>query len=160
MDQVKVFAFVEQNKEFLFPNEICSEMDVENALLEAPDHVGLPAGNNAFRSPSTFQLISIFLGPLGIDRLYLGEFGKAFLKYITFGGLGIWWIADMISAKKRCRTYNCKKLLTAVQSPSSFAQTGDFDSKLDNILASAKNIAPAAKKLAQSAKNFTDSFDD
>ena len=160
MDPVRIFAFVEQNKEFLFPNEICSEMDVENALLAVPDQVGLPEGDSSFRNPSTFQLISIFLGPLGIDRLYLKEFAKFFVKYITFGGFGIWWIVDMISAKKRCRTYNCKKLLTAVQNPSAFAQTEGFDNKLDNILASAKNIAPAAKKLAQSAKKFTDSFDD
>lgn len=41
-------------------------------------------------------LLSIFLGPLGIDRFYLGYTGKGILKLITGGGLGIWWLIDII----------------------------------------------------------------
>jgi TM2 domain-containing membrane protein YozV len=41
-------------------------------------------------------ILSIFLGGLGIDRFYLGYTGKGILKLITGGGLGIWWLIDLI----------------------------------------------------------------
>jgi hypothetical protein len=41
-------------------------------------------------------LLSIFLGSLGIDRFYLGYTGLGILKLITCGGLGVWWLIDLI----------------------------------------------------------------
>ncbi len=41
-------------------------------------------------------LLSIFLGSLGVDRFYLGHIGTGIVKLITFGGLGIWWLIDVI----------------------------------------------------------------
>jgi TM2 domain-containing membrane protein YozV len=41
-------------------------------------------------------LLSIFLGSLGIDRFYMGYIGTGILKLITLGGIGIWWLIDLI----------------------------------------------------------------
>lgn len=41
-------------------------------------------------------LLSLFVGELGVDRFYLGYTGTGILKLITFGGLGIWWLIDLI----------------------------------------------------------------
>ena len=41
-------------------------------------------------------LICIFLGGLGIHRFFVGKTGTGILMLVTIGGLGIWWIIDII----------------------------------------------------------------
>ena len=41
-------------------------------------------------------LLCFFVGFLGIHRFYVGKAGTGFLQIITFGGLGIWVLIDLI----------------------------------------------------------------
>jgi len=41
-------------------------------------------------------VMSVVFGALGVDRFIMGKIGTGILKLITFGGLGIWWLVDVI----------------------------------------------------------------
>jgi hypothetical protein len=41
-------------------------------------------------------IMSIIFGWIGVDRFMMGKIGTGILKLITFGGLGIWWLIDLI----------------------------------------------------------------
>jgi len=41
-------------------------------------------------------IMSVFFGMIGVDRFIMGKIGTGILKLITFGGLGIWWLVDVV----------------------------------------------------------------
>jgi len=41
-------------------------------------------------------IMSVIFGSLGVDRFIMGKIGTGILKLITFGGLGVWWLVDVI----------------------------------------------------------------
>lgn len=47
-----------------------------------------------FKDPTTALLISIFVGPYGIDRFYIGDTGMGVGKLLTCGGFMVWTIVD------------------------------------------------------------------
>ncbi|MCL5018736.1 MAG: TM2 domain-containing protein [Candidatus Pacearchaeota archaeon] len=41
-------------------------------------------------------VMSVVFGSLGVDRFIMGKVGTGILKLITFGGIGIWWLIDVV----------------------------------------------------------------
>jgi len=41
-------------------------------------------------------IMSIIFGWIGVDRFMMGKVGTGLLKLFTLGGLGLWWIIDII----------------------------------------------------------------
>jgi len=41
-------------------------------------------------------LLSIFFGWCGADRFYIHRYKGAWLKLCSLGGLGVWWLLDII----------------------------------------------------------------
>lgn len=71
-----------------------------------------PQTGNEFRAhqvPGIFSpkswvfalVLSILVGYVGVDRFYLGRGGLGFLKLITAGGGGLWWVIDIILIASR-----------------------------------------------------------
>lgn len=46
--------------------------------------------------PNAALVLSVLLGVLGIDRFYTGHIGRGLGKLLTLGGLGIWWLVDIV----------------------------------------------------------------
>ena len=53
-------------------------------------------------------VMSIVFGWLGVDRFMMKQVGIGILKLITFGGLFIWWIVDIILIATKYKYKNVK----------------------------------------------------
>jgi len=59
----------------------------------ATDANGMPVSD---RSRLAAALLCFFVGIFGVHRFYVGKVGTGILQLVTFGGFGIWWLADLI----------------------------------------------------------------
>ena len=59
----------------------------------ALDADGMPVSD---RSRLAAALLCFFVGVLGVHRFYVGKVGTGILQLVTFGGLGIWALIDLI----------------------------------------------------------------
>ena len=59
------------------------------------------AAKSEYQRQLTILIISFLAGYLGLDRFYQGEVALGVIKLITFGGLGVWYIIDLVIAAYR-----------------------------------------------------------
>lgn len=108
MEQQKIDMFLTQNAS-KFPSE--KIMLIKDALAKVEDSKAMSIQTLELKDPTTGLILSILLGCYGVDRFMLGEVGLGILKLLTCGGCYIWWIVDMVNAKKNFQEYNYKKLV-------------------------------------------------
>lgn len=52
--------------------------------------------SNNVKSKTVLIILSYLFGFFGVDRMYLGCYGTGITKLLTFGGLGIWYLIDLL----------------------------------------------------------------
>lgn len=57
---------------------------------------GLSSAVVSNRSWTVALVLSLLFGWMGVDRFYLGQIGLGVAKFLTAGGLGVWWVIDFV----------------------------------------------------------------
>ena len=69
----------------------------ENVVTEKTnDEMSSPAAAASGKSQVTALLLCVFVGVFGIHRFYLGYTWQGVVQLLTFGGLGIWALIDLV----------------------------------------------------------------
>ncbi len=55
-----------------------------------------PENRESDRMRGVALALNIPLGVFGAHRFYVGKIGTGILQLCTFGGMGLWWLADLI----------------------------------------------------------------
>ena len=69
----------------------------EKAKEKTENQVQVPSNSEpSDKDFITTLLICVFLGGLGVHRFFVDKMGTGVLMLVTLGGLGLWWIIDII----------------------------------------------------------------
>ncbi|MCW8408836.1 DUF4864 domain-containing protein [Legionella sp. PATHC035] len=79
-----------------------------------------PPQVNHQKSPTLVLIFGLFLGVLGIHRIYLGKIATGILMLITGGGFGIWYLVDLILLVTNKFEDKNGNLIQLTQNPSPF----------------------------------------
>ena len=80
-------------------------------LMNVEDTVSAQVAFSQLKDPTIALILSIILGPYGIDRFYIGDIGLGMLKLITCGGALVWFIIDIFLIMDTTRHKNLETLL-------------------------------------------------
>jgi len=99
-----------------FPTEKIPMLRLRMMEMDSEETVAAITGLR-LKNPVVCLVIAIipYVGWI-FDRWYLREYWLGFIKAITLGGVGIWWIVDMFSAMRRTRDYNFDAIMNYINS--------------------------------------------
>lgn len=107
MDKQKIDLYLTTNAKYFEPSAIPI---IRQKLETADDSAFLSVQACELKDPTTLLLVSIFLGPLGIDRFMLGDSGMGVLKLLTGGCCGVLTIIDWFTITKKAKQKNLATL--------------------------------------------------
>ena len=108
IDKQKVDMFIMTNQKY-FPAE--KIMFLKEKLYKIDETKFSMISCMDFKDPTTFLLVSIFLGSFGIDRFMLKDTGMGILKLLTGGCCGILTIIDWFSIQGKAKEKNFNELM-------------------------------------------------
>ena len=95
-----------------FPAERIYE--IRNVLISSSPERAAMLMSMSYRDTLMTQLVSIFVGSLGIDRFLIDDVGMGVLKLLTGGCCGILMIYDWVTIVKQTRDYNYKLFISGL----------------------------------------------
>jgi TM2 domain-containing membrane protein YozV len=111
MDAQKVDMFIMTNSKYFETNHL---VWVREQLVQAEDERWPVLQMLQFKDPTTYLIISLLGGSLGIDRFMLGDTGLGVGKLLTCGGAGIWTIIDWFMIMPATREKNMQLFQNAL----------------------------------------------
>ncbi len=112
MEKEKVNMILMQYKDSI-PNEkiVYLKSALEKADDSSYDNLSMCKTYNI----TTTILLSVFVGALGVDRFYIGDFGLGICKllfgWVTFG---IWPLVDIFCSYKKTKEKNFNNIITCL----------------------------------------------
>ena len=103
MDQQKIDMFIMTNQKYFPADKI---VFLKDRLKTIDDDKFTLVSSVELKDPTTFLLLSLFLGGFGVDRFVLGDTGMGVLKLLTGGLCGILTIVDWFSVQKKAKEIN------------------------------------------------------
>ena len=103
MDKSKIEAFILKNRDFFAIEDIPL---IQVRMESADDSKWQYLSFVKLKDPQIALMLSIFGGPIGFDRFYIGDILLGILKTITCGGLLVWAIIDLFLIRNSAQKYN------------------------------------------------------
>lgn len=108
MDKNRVDAFILNNR-ICFSDE---DIPIIKMHLESIDDSRWPLLSAIpLKDPQVALMLSIFGGPIGFDRFYIGDILLGVLKTITCGGLLVWAVIDLFLIRSSTQRHNMSQLM-------------------------------------------------
>ena len=108
MDQQRIDMYVMANYKY-FPAEKIMYLKDRMRYIDEQRFAWL--STMELKDPTTYLLVSIFLGSLGVDRFMLGDTGMGVLKLLTCGCCGVLTIVDWFTITNKVKEANFAKVM-------------------------------------------------
>ncbi|MCQ2281401.1 MAG: TM2 domain-containing protein [Bacteroidales bacterium] len=111
MDNEKINTFILTNKAYFLDEDLRLIKLRLESINETKWH---EISTITFKDPQIALMLSIFGGPIGVDRFYIGDYAKGVLKTVTIGGLLIWAFVDQFLIRKSTKEHNRQMLFNII----------------------------------------------
>lgn len=146
-----------EEKQGYFPTESFDE--VRNIIINSDSQTFEKILKADFKNPGLNILWAAAIGFMGFDRIFLfKDKTKGLLKVLTWGGFGVWYIIDILTAPKRSKEWNLNKIRAVVGGAASDIGMKQKFENLKNNKELQKTLISDGKKLWGSLKELGDSF--
>ena len=108
MDKTKVDTFILTNRECFLNDDIPM---IRHCMESADDSKWNALSTLSLKDPQTALMLSIFGGPIGVDRFYIGDYLLGVFKTVTCGGILVWAFVDQFLIRKATKENNREMLM-------------------------------------------------